>query len=124
MLRILSTGNAFDIAVTTGDAGQLGMAAEFDGYFSDRMGDLTGGLMGRLVVRLMHPICGATLGDARRTDLSTGVALGGDRRWEDRFLGFKPSLKLWGCLAKGDRIGYCVSQRYLRPLSQHSVSQH
>ncbi|PSN10725.1 hypothetical protein C7293_27005 [filamentous cyanobacterium CCT1] len=124
MLRILSTGNAFDIAVTTGDAGQLGMAAEFDGYFSDRMGDLIGGLIGRLVIRLMHPIWGATLSDAHRIDLSTGFALGGDRRWDDRFLGFKLSPQWRWYLTQGDLIGYCVSRRYLRPLSQHSVSQH
>ena len=128
MLRILSTGNAFDIAVTTGDAGQLGMAAAFDGYLSDRIGDLIGGLIGGL----MHPIGGAALSDFHRTDLSTGTALGGDRRWDDRFLGFKLSPQWWGYLTQGNsplgrpcqRTGYCVSRRYLRPLSQHSVSQH
>ncbi|PSR18616.1 hypothetical protein C8255_06500 [filamentous cyanobacterium CCP3] len=124
MLRILSTGNAFDIAVTTGDAGQLGMAAEFDGYLSDRMGDLIGGLTGQLVIRLMRSIRGATLGDAHRIDLSVGVALGGDRRWDDRFLGFKLSPQWWRYLPQGDCTGYRISQRYLCPLSQHSVSQH
>ncbi|MGG6237830.1 hypothetical protein ACQ4N7_04255 [Nodosilinea sp. AN01ver1] len=119
MLRILSTGNAFDIAVTTGDAGQLGMAAEFDGYLtqaSDRIGGL--------ISDLMHPIFGAVLGDFDRTDLSTGMALGGDRRWDDRFLGSKLSPKWWGYLSQGDCTAYCISRRYLRPLSQHSVSQH
>ncbi len=114
MVRILSTGTAFDIATLTGDAGQLGMAAEFDGYFS--------GLIGDLIDRLMYPICGAALGDFDGTDLSKGVALKGDRRWDDRFLGFKPSPKLWGYVALGDRIGPRISQRYLHP--QHSVSQH
>lgn len=112
MVRILSTGTAFDIATITGDAGQLGMAAEFDGYFS--------GLIGDLVDRLMYLLCGEALGDFDRTDLSAGVALGGDRRWEDRFLWFKPFPRLWGYLAQSDR----TSQRYRRPLSQHSVSQH
>ncbi|MBE9158664.1 hypothetical protein IQ265_17765 [Nodosilinea sp. LEGE 06152] len=128
MLRILSTGTAFDIAATTGDAGQLGMAAEFDGYISDRIGDLLDGLMGQL----MHPTCGATLGNFDRTDLFKGVALGGDRRWADRFPWFELSLRLRGYLAQGDsplgrpcqRMGYRISRRYLRPLSQHSVSQH
>lgn len=106
MVRILSTGTAFDIAATTDDAGQLGMAAEFKGYLSG------------LIDRLMYPICGPALGDFHRTDLSKGVALGGDRRWEDRLLGFKLSPRWWEYLAQSDRI----SQRYLHP--QHSVSQH
>ena len=66
MVRILSTGTAMNIAVTTGDVGQLGMVAEFDGYFS--------GLISRL-----RPMDGLALADFDRSDLSKGDALRGDR---------------------------------------------
>ncbi|WP_035985241.1 hypothetical protein [Leptolyngbya sp. KIOST-1] len=114
MLSTLSTGTAFEIAATTGDAGQLGMAAEFDGYLSDRIGGL------------IHPIGGAALGGFHRTDLFPGMALGGDRQWDSQFPGFTPSPRWWGYLDQGDAISDCIGdripQRYLRP--QHFVSQH
>lgn len=107
MLRILSTGTAMNIAVTTGDAGQLGIVAGFDGYFS--------GLISRL-----RPIGGLALGDFDRSDLFKGDALRGDRLWGDLFLWFRPSLVLMGCLTRGNRLGW----PYPHYFSQHSVSQH
>ncbi|MBD2112009.1 MULTISPECIES: hypothetical protein [Cyanophyceae] len=115
MLRILSTGTAMNIAVTTGDAGQLGIVAGFDGYFS--------GLISRL--RL---IGGLALGNSDRSDLFKGDALRGDCLWGDLFLWFRPSLVLMGCLAKGDSPLGKPCQRlgwpYPHYFSQHSVSQH
>ncbi|MBD1916127.1 MULTISPECIES: hypothetical protein [Cyanophyceae] len=107
MVRILSTGTAMNIAITTGDAGQLGIVAGFDGYLS--------GLISRL-----RPMRGLALGDSDRSDLFKGDALGGDRLWGVRFLWCRLSLVLMGCLAKGDRMGW-PSPHYF---SQHSVFQH
>lgn len=107
MVRILSTGTAMNIAITTGDAGQLGIVAGVYGYFS--------GLISRL-----RPMGGLALGDADRSDLFKSDALGGDRLWGDRFLWFRLSLGLTRCLAKGDRLSW----PYPHYFSQHSVSQH
>ncbi len=115
MVRILSTGTALNIAVTTGDAGQMGIVAGFDGHFSD------------LISRLIHPVGELALGESDRNDLFKGDALGGDRLWGD-FLWFRPFLVLAECLAQGDaplgrprqRLGWF----YPRYFSQHSVSQH
>ncbi|MBW4461101.1 MAG: hypothetical protein KME47_12815 [Nodosilinea sp. WJT8-NPBG4] len=107
MLRILSTGTAMNIAVTTGDAGQLGIVAGFDGYFS--------GLISRL-----RPMGGLALGDSDRSDLSKGDALGGDCLWGDCSLWFRLSLVLMQCLTWGDRMGW----PYPHYFSQHSVFQH
>lgn len=120
MVNILSTGTAMNIAVTTGDAGQLGMVAGFDGYFS--------GPIYRLISRLIHPMGGLALGNFDGIDLFKGDALRGDRLWADRVLWLWQSLVLTGCLALGDsplgrpcqRLGWPYSHYF----SQHSVSQH
>ncbi len=115
MELILSTGNALNIAPTSGDAGQLGMAVGFDGGFRGRIN------------LLVCPRLGATLGDFRRGDLLKRDNHRGDRPWSaqlgaqlgDRYLWFWQFLGLTGCLALGDR-------RYRRPLHyffKHSVSQ-
>lgn len=107
MLRILSTGTAMNIAITTGDAGQMGIVAGFDGYFN--------GLR-----RLIHPMGGLALDDFDRTDLFKGDALRGDRLWGDLILLLWQSLVLTGCLTRDDRTGW----PYPHYFSQHSVSQH
>ncbi|MBD2109454.1 hypothetical protein [Nodosilinea sp. FACHB-13] len=116
MLRILSTGTAMNIAVTTGDAGQMGMVAGFAGYFSG------------LISRLIRSMGGLALGDFDRRDLFKGDALRGDRLWGDLFLWFRPSLVLMGCLTRGDSpLGKScqrLSWPYPHYFSQHSVSQH
>ncbi|MBD1873597.1 hypothetical protein H6F75_08890 [Nodosilinea sp. FACHB-131] len=115
MVRILSTGTAMNIATTTGDAGQMGVVAGFDGYFS--------GLISRL-----RPIGGLALGDADRSDLFKGDALGGDRLWGDCFFWFRPALVLMGCLTRGDSPLGRPCQRmdwpYPHYFSQHSLFQH
>ncbi len=115
MLRILSTGTAMNIALTTGDAGQMGIVAGFDGYFS--------GLISRL-----RPIGELALGDFDRSDLFKGDALRGDRLWADLFLWLGQSLVLTGCLTRGDSpLGRpCQRLSWLYPhyFSQHSVFQH
>lgn len=112
MVRILSTGTAMNIAVTTGDVGQLGMVAGFDGYFSG-------------LIRLMGELA---LGDFGRSDLLKGDALGGDRLWRDLFLGSWQFLVVTGCLALGDSPLGRLCQRmgwfYPHYFSQHSVFQH
>ncbi|WP_017297589.1 hypothetical protein [Nodosilinea nodulosa] len=113
MQRILSTGTAFTIATTTGDAGQLGMVAEFSGYFS--------GLISRLICPM---IGGGALGDRCEADLSPGKAL-----WNDLVLWFWPFLGLAGWFGLGDGLGKpdfddCARRRYLHYFSQHSVFQH
>lgn len=115
MLRILSTGTAMNIAITTGDAGQVGIVAGFDGYFSGS------------ISRLIHLAGELALGNFDRNDLFRGDALGGDRLWGDS-LWFRPFLMLMGWLALGDsplgrpcqRLGWF----YPHYFSQHSVSQH
>jgi hypothetical protein len=108
MVSILSTGTAMNIAVTTGDAGQLGMVAGFDGYFSG------------LISRLIRLVGGLTPSDSDRSDLFKGDALRGDRLWGDLFLWLWPSLALTGCLTRGD----CTGWPYPHYFPQHSVSQH
>lgn len=103
MVNILSTGTAMNIAVTTGDAGQLGMVAGFDGYFSG------------LINRLIHPTDGLVLGDFDGDDRFKGDALRGDRPWADRFLGLWRFLTLTGCLTQGD----CLGWPYPHYFSQH-----
>ncbi|MEA5449191.1 hypothetical protein VB780_11470 [Leptolyngbya sp. CCNP1308] len=111
MVNILSTGTAMNIAVTTGDAGQLGMVAGFDGYFNG------------LITRLIHPMDGLVLGDSDGddpSDLLKGDALRGDRLWGDLLLSLWRFLGLVGCLTGGDRLG----RPYPHYFSQHSVYQH
>lgn len=108
MVRILSTGTAMNIAVTTGDAGQLGIVAGFAGYFSG------------LIRRSIRLAGGLTLGDFDRSDLSKGDALRGDRLRGDLSRGLWQSLVVAGCLALGD----CTGWPYPHYFSQHSVSQH
>ncbi|MGF1520444.1 MAG: hypothetical protein ACFCVB_21965 [Nodosilinea sp.] len=116
MELILSTGTALNIATTSGDAGQLGMAVGFDG-----------GFLGRISLLVCHWL-GATLGDFPRGDRFRGDFHRGDLPWGlrlgaqlgDLYLWFWQFLGLTECLTLGDR-------RYRRPLphfSQHSVSQH
>lgn len=117
MKRILSTGTAFNIATTTGDAGQLGMVAEFSGYFS--------GLIGRLI----HPIIGGFLGDRAGIGLSRETALKGDRLGRDLVLWFRPFLRLAGWFSPTNwdhcpDLGDYARRRYLHYFFQHSVSQH
>ena len=115
MELILSTGTALNIAITSGDAGQLGMAVGFDGGFRGR------------ISLLVCPRLGASLGDFRRGNLFKRDPHRGDRPWSaqsgaqlgDLYLWFWQFLGLTGCLALGDR-------RYRRPLHyffQHSGSQ-
>lgn len=128
MVNILSTGTAMNIAVTTGDAGQLGMVAGFDGYFI--------GPINRLISRLIHPMGELALGNFDGSDLFKGDALGGDlpqaklrqRLWGDRFLWFRPCFALVGCLPEDDSPLGRPCQRlgwpYPHYVSQHFVSQH
>jgi hypothetical protein len=108
MVCILSTGTAMNIAVTTGDAGQLGMVAGFDGYFSG------------LISQLIRPVGKFALGDSDRNDLFKGDALWGDRLWGDLVLTLWQSLALTGCLTRGNYLGWF----YPHYFSQHSVFQH
>ncbi|PZV01653.1 MAG: hypothetical protein DCF32_16045 [Leptolyngbya sp.] len=116
MLRILSTGTAMNIAITTGDAGQMGIVAGFDGYLSG------------LISRLIHLVGELALGDFDRNDLFKGDALGGDRLWGDLVLSLWQSLVLTGCLTRGASLFGKPCQRlgwpYPHYLSQHSVFQH
>ncbi|MBW4483551.1 MAG: hypothetical protein KME14_13490 [Tildeniella torsiva UHER 1998/13D] len=111
MVNILSTGTAMNIAVTTGDAGQLGMVAGFDGYFSG------------LISRLIHPMDGLALGDSDGGDLFKGDALRGDRLWRGLFLGLWRFLTLAGCLNRGDSPLGTPCQRLGWPYP-HYFSQH
>lgn len=108
MAMILSTGTALNIAPTSGDAGQLGMAVGFDGDFMGRIS-----LLGCFWL-------GDTLDDFRRSDRFKGDVSRGNRIWGDLYLWFWQFLGFTGCLALGDR-------NYRRPLhyfSQPSVFQH
>ncbi|MFQ4136874.1 hypothetical protein PGN35_011195 [Nodosilinea sp. PGN35] len=115
MVRILSTGTALNIAVTTGDAGQLGMAAEFDGYFSGPIYHLTG----RLISRVSHLFGGLVRGNFDGSDRSKWDAPRGDRPRADLILGLWPSLTPRACLSLGERLW-----PYPHYFSRHSVYQH